>query len=295
MKKSKKLILFILIVIFIVSAPFVSVSISRRITEKHLNNIPCNSEQLPYYVFLGILHMGENSYNVNEICSENYEGYFVTEILYADEDKCYFVAEKDIENNKYDWILAELSLNNSNDTTVLAYLNQVDMRYCFERGKEYKNRNGYQYNNKIVLNDFNRVVEYELSTKEISNAFYSEYLFPDCEIVGRYIDSNTIELEMLDNTDRYDLSVIAENNESLNGIYKLKDKKIWNGDSPLCEFFSEDSISVVNDKVRVIGQCLNYSGEAYAIILEYDHVHNEWKYLGNVFTWDSVSNKFYVI
>lgn len=295
MEKSKRLIIFVLIVIFIVSAPFVAVSISRKIVDNHLNMIPCNSEQLPYYVLFGVLHMGENSYDVNEICSENYEGYFVTEILYADEDKCYFIAEKDIENNKYDWILAELSLNNLNDTTVLADLKQVDMRYCFERGKEYKNRNGYLYNDKIVLNDFNRVIEYDLSTKKICNALYGEYLFPESEVIGRYIDSNTIELEVLNNRYRYDLSGISENNESLKEIYNMKDKKIWNGDNSLCEFFSEYSVSVVNDRVIVIGQCLNFSGEAYAIILEYAYVHNEWIHLGNVFTWDSVTNKFYVI
>ncbi len=295
MKNSKKYVIIVVIMIILVRIPLAVVSTNRRTIDNHLNNIPCNSEQLPNYVLDGILYIGENSYDVDDICSETYNGYYVVEIFSVNDNKGYFVAEKKVENNKFDWILTEFSLNDSNDITVLAHLNQVDRKYCFERGKEYKNRNGYLYNDRIVLNDFNRVVEYNLSTKEICNSLYSEYLFPDSEVIGRYIDSNTIELEALNNTNRYDLAELAENNESLSDVYKLKDKIIWDGDSSLCEFFSENSISIIDDKVRVIGQCLNYSGEAHAIILEYDYRHDSWEYLGNVFTCDGVSYGFYVI
>ena len=90
---------------------------------------------------------------------------------------------------------------------------------------------------------------------------------------------------------------MAEQSDSIEQILRLKECRIWNGNSYLHRFFSKDSVQVIEDKVYAVCDCLNSQGYSSAVILEYMEATDSWRYVTSIRSaaGDVVHGRCYVV
>lgn len=283
--KLKKTFGIIFIILILTIALFRSI---KKSFENPLKDIPQESSEIPSYVAYGSLYSDYGKIYVDGICRKN--GYYCKEILCLRDGKVYFV-----DSDSDYWVIGELDLVTSEFRTCCKMADPAES-YEIQGRKKYKDRNGYYFDGQIVLTDHKTVVTYDIDSQIVQMYAYSDYCFPECVIYGEAVDRETIRLNMGDSVRTYTLQEMAEKSDSIAQILELKEKKIWAGDSYLYRFFSSGNVQFIGDKVYTIGGCLNYHGQAYAVIFEHDVEEDSWKYVTNCFTGDRVSyNNCYVI
>lgn len=229
---------------------------------------------------------------MRDLCRKN--GYYYREILCERDGKVYFVYCDPYEE-KDCWTIGSIDLATS-EFRICYKMTDPAESYEVQYWKNYKERNGYYFDRQIVLTDHKTVLTYDIDSQTVQTYAYRDYCFPECTVYGEYIDRETIQLNMGDSVRTYTLQEMAEKSGSISKIFALKEKKTWCGDSYLDSFFSGDSVQVVGDKVYTIGECLNYMGEAYAVIFEYNVEEDSWKYVTNYYTGENAhSQNFYII
>lgn len=243
--------------------------------ENPLKNIPQESSEIPSYVAYGSLYSDYGKTYVNSICRKN--GYYLLEILCVKDGKVYFIYSGAYEE-KYYWMIGDI------DLVTLEFHKCYDMAdpaesYEIQFWKNYKERNGYYLDGKIVLNDHQTVLEYDIESQNLQTYDYHDYNFPKRAVYGEYIDYEAVRLNLEDSVRTYTLEEMAEKSDSIAQILALKEKKIWCGDSYLWHFFTDDNLQFIGDKVYTIGNCFNYWGEAFAVMFEYDVQEDSWKYV----------------
>ena len=243
-----------------------------------LNEIFSETEDIPAYVLWGELYVGDSAVNIREICNE--KGYILEEVLCVKDGNIYFVCDVPFEEN---WCLAIGIVNLVTLDFQIKYKEPelfLGKSYCPTYAKDYKEKNGYYYNGKIVLNNQKDVVVYSVDSGEIQRYEYIEYEFPERFVYGKCIDNHTIKLHLGNDVRQYTLEDMAADSKGIAQLYELKDQHTYDGSSYIYDLFaSESSVQYIEDKVYIIGRCLNYIGNSGAVILEYDVEEERWIYV----------------
>lgn len=300
MKRKNIIIIIVMVVmiwvLLIVGIVFCIQNYVKKIYENPLENISSESEQVPNFVVYGELHSKYGEVYIESVFAKQDENIDLQEILCVKDEKAYFVYSTSYEDT-YCWEIGSIDLKTLEVQSHGTFVEPAEYYKVAEFNDDYKMQNGYYFEDQIILTDHKDILVYDLEQQCSKIYVYDEYDFPEKQIYGEALDTETIKIKKQGISQEYSLEKMAEQSDSIEQIYELKERKIWNGDSPLNWFFSEYSVQVAEDKVYAVCQCLNSQGYAYAVILEYMESTDSWRYVTSIRTaaGDIVHGRCYVV
>ncbi len=295
-KKVSRMFLTVIIVIVIMAvilgAIYGMIYLPRTLLENTLNDLSTTDDVPPYMIY-GTLYDNNQEIQIARLCRKENSNYSLQEVFCINERKVFFICS-DADQYSRDWLISSINLDTL-DFEICYRFSKAAEIYTQKTSSDFKSKNGFYYDGKIVLNDHSTVVVYDLKTGAISNYAPTEYTYPVHENVGKCIDGETLELTIGGISTVHTFKKMSEGNESISKIYELKKKQIWNGNASIVRFFSDYSIQCIDNRVYVVSSCMNYAGESHAIILEYDLEVEKWLYVTSNYAGDNVHGNCYVI
>jgi hypothetical protein len=250
-------------------------------------------DRIPAVVVYGMLYAGDATLNVAQLCRNENKSSSFKEVFCIMHGKVYFVYSV-FDGLNYNWILASADIKTAVLENLCSFSN-AKTSYLVKQKSDYKERNGYYANGQITLNDFETVFIYDIASGYVDSYKYEEYVFPQTKVLGEIVDSNTIALYTDGCKQTFSLSKMADDSKGIEKILELKNEKTWNGTPRLSHFLGQNSIQIIGDEIYAIGECLNFSGEAYAVILEYDQETRLWRFASTFFSGDTVFRSCYLV
>lgn len=300
---NKKIIISLLI--FIISIILFGCSfMSRKRINNKLDTLKIEVENVPAYVHYDTIYKNGKSLNLKQILKkEKGEGVYFEDIFVVKNNRIWFLYReiKDDKNNVQIWNLASVTME-GNDMTV-HYSNEfcasklADKTY-FYRDHRYKKEyfsmiSGYYYNEKIVLTDHDKLVEYNMIDGVVTEYNEGDYIYPEVPLIIDIQENQKICFTVESETKMIDLETAANNSEALKKIKELEQEKDWDGCCLLKYLF--DNVQVVGEDIFIVCRVLNYWGETHAVVFKYDFSSNTCKYVFNHFTNDVISSHLYIV
>ncbi len=291
--KKHIILLYVVTFVIIVLITTLLIAIPQITNYKELLPTADSLSHTSSYVANGILYYEDKQIDVSKLCKRTNSDYSLTEIICFYGERIYFVYSSVTETN-HEWSIAYIDVNSMDVTTVCT---MFDVKTAYKRNNisDFRERNSFYYNGELVLNDFTQILVYNIESNSTKQFIYSDYVFPDRSIYGECLDSHTIKLHNGDVSSVFSLQDMAKTNDSISKIYSLNSKNTWDNTSYLANFFSEYSVQVYEDYIYAVGNCLNFAGESYGIILFYDNQTNTWQYMTSVFAGDSAHSNCYIV
>jgi len=283
----KPLKLCVSLLILIIVFPILAVLGDRIFYEKRLSSIPSENEDVPAFFINGSLYLETEEYDLFNACRKL--GYDLQEVLCISPQNAYIICETTTK-----WMLAAVSLPTMKLDVLYEFLDPA-CDYCCSPSASLMMKNGFYYNGKIILNDRKHISSYDLISKEAEVFLYSEFDFSEHEYIWKVIDNETIELTSKNITKRLTLGDMADGSSSILRIYQLKSGKKWDGSSCVGSFFSESSIQRIGNESYIVGSCMSFLGESYAILFHYNQLNDIWEYINYYYSGDIVDNECYVV
>ena len=284
MTKKKIFLILILPIIIIISLTVGAVALLLgAIFYNPLWHIKPDSTETPNYVVYDTLYSSYGEYDLSEICKEKEGHGALKEAFCVYKDKVYVV-----DYYKHTWVLDSIDLN-SLEITTLGEIPENPSGYdrTDSCNKEYKERSGYYYDGKIVVNNQRKVMVHDLDEGTTEYFSYDEYVFPERSV--KYIPRGPVSFQLDTENKLYDfyLSNIAEQSDTLSKMYEHK--------SNLRVFWSEYAYCVTDNKLYTVGRCMNKMGESFAVLMECDLSTEEWKYIKSIYVSENPHRYVYVI
>jgi len=298
MDGTKKYFLAFICAVIIISILFVgtigAIFILRKISfDRLFQSVTSEVDHIPSAVSYGTLYTESTKINLSQICRKETKNGSFKEVFCIADNKAYFSYTMSIPTG-FHWFLASLDLNTLAMENICS-LSNAKKHYTINRTVEYKERCGYYANGQIILNDSDTVFVYTIESGTAKSYTYEEYNFPKIYVAGEMIDANTVVLYIGENKQTFSLSEMAEGSKSIEYIYELRNKKTWNGTPCISGFFLPNSIQMIGDKIYAVGECLNFSGESYAIVFEYNKDSESWQFATVFFSGDTISRECYLV
>lgn len=217
-------------------------------------------------------------------------------------DRVYFtyMSAKDQNSDEADslrvWNIASAALNGGELTVHhTALLNPV-LEYGIETGA-YEERSSFFKNGVIVLNDKYTVIEYDIANDSVTEFEYKNYVFPTDDIEYDITDYHTVSFAVKSDVETIHKSLTLEQLTSSAGVIgeicRSTSQKNWSGESCLKYFFS--FVQYIDEEIYIVCEVMNYLGEIYVIVLEYDFNQNSCLYVDSYFIGDRPLGDFYLI
>ena len=246
------------------------------------------------YTYFDKVYVGDDVVDLNKVLDN--ENYMVRQVFCVDENKIYFCYSYR-ENEIFHCCLATVDTDGSNLKTVLneSFGFNRELYYEIIVSKDYKERNGYFYDNKIVITDFSKLVEYNIETNTRTEYIYSEYDHPKMDLSWEFSpDDQSVSFITSNGEVFINKEILSSESDVANKIIRKNNHKIWSGDSALTHFF--DSVQVVDDDVYVICRVLSYHGNTYAVAFKCNLAEQVYNYTDFHFTFDVIYEKeFYLV
>ena len=258
-----------------------------------LKNAAAETQNIPAVVVYGTLYVDNDEFDISGFCRKWNKNCSFREVLCVIDKKAFFVCSE-TDSSTRNWILASIDLQSMNIEEIMCF-RDASMPYEVKRNIQYKEQNGYYKDGKIVLNDYKKVMLYDIYAASVIQYKYDEYAFPEMHLEGEVIDSQTILLYLEQGNQVFSIEDMAHSSNGIKQILQLQNKRTWSGLNCLSGFFSENSIQSLGDSVYCIGECLNFAGEAYAVLLEYNQPKNTWQYVTRVYSGDTVHRSSYLV
>lgn len=257
------------------------------------------TEKIPY-VYYDKLVLDNQIIDFREIVKNQYNGIFHE--VYVIQDDIIWFGFSNIAINESDsrqWNIAVMHI----DTKEINICYSGEFCLGFATNKAYTQNNNYSKNNqtdngfyydgKIVLTDYVKTVEYDLKTETSTEFMATSYEYPISAIEAEIIDYHTILFSKENNQKVFDVNQGKQSSKVFEKLYKLENKKNWQGKSYLSELF--DKVQIVNNQIYIICRVINWHGETYAIVFQYNYDTNGCNYILHCFMDDVIGNKLYIV
>ena len=244
-----------------------------------LKDLKKESDSVPPHVVYGVLHTEEDRVPVSQILRKQSKNYSLEEFFCIANNQAYFCYRDSTETDI--WHLASIDLG-SKDITDLIQFDVHETNYDTNFSSDYSKRCGYYDNGRIILNDMNQVLSFDIKNGSYTITDYSEHSFP------QHSESEKNVLRS------FSLSELAEQSESFACIYALDSKKTWVGTSRLAGFFKEIDIFEIEGTMYTIQPIYNYGGETHMLIFEYDD-NGKWLFVSKCFVGDMLRDECYIL
>lgn len=291
------LISFVCVVIACVIA-FCSFVIYATTTDRQIQKQLCNIPQEcaePYtYVKFNTVYSNGVEIDISKICKNS-----ICEIFCVSNSNIYFAYYSNTESDDktHEWTIAKIDIQ-SKDMTDLYTLKGIERNYSRKNNLSFNEKCGYYLDGKIILNSKITVAEYDINNRSVKEYNASDYTFPkeNASLHVKTKEDGRIQIAVDGQASSFSLSDMASKSESISAVYKLIGKKRWDGEACIREFFNSQSGQVVGCDIFAIGECFDYSGNAYAVILKYNKDNADWEYATSCYLSTRFSpNNCYVI
>ncbi len=249
----------------------------------------------------------ENSFNVAWFCNSavnynNNKSYFFDILADNVLDQVYCIKNDNIyysyqykKDNQLHWCLAFTKFGDNNVNLIFDEIFDYKKVYSFnvDVSSDYKNRNGYYYDNKIILTDYSKLVEYDLLSTRISFYQYEEYDHPKNKIQYEISEDN-LYISIKKNNDILDLDLnkFSDMNNVAKYVINNYNRKTLSKLSTFYSFF--DDVQIVDNKVYLICEVSNFGGHAYNLLFTIDMTSKQIKYISWHYS-DDPGSKLYII
>lgn len=258
-----------------------------------LGDLENETGDIPTYVVYGNLHLPNKTIDISRICRKQNENYSLGEIFGVVDGKVYCACSENVKPI-HNWLIISIDLETSELSVCCRFLDVND--YYDERPyDEYINRNGYYHEGKIVLNDYETVLTYEIEGGEVCEFAFDSYEFPKRTVYREGKSDQTMALHLNGEIYNFTLQEMAEKSNGISAIYALRNKKGWDDFSYLVSFLSPDTVQVINDEIYSFECILNYWGTSIGIILKYDQGSNVWQFVTQCIVGDNISYHCYLV
>lgn len=212
----------------------------------------------------------------------------------------YSVAEID-ENNAQQWYIASVTPD-GNDLNIVysgtfCLDENADQNYSQHNSSYeeefYSCNNGFYDNGKIILTDYVKTVEFDLTTASSQEVSTQDYNFPTLPVQVEILDYETIIFCKNSEQKTFNTETGETTSKALKKMLELKTKKDWEGESYLAQLF--DKVQMVNGQIFILCRVINWDGETHAIAFQYDFEKNACQYAFHCFMDGIISNKLYVV
>lgn len=215
----------------------------------------------------------------------------VEDLLYADENRIYFIktSYSDSPLKKEKWSIVSMD-HNGNDYKIHYEDEFTDYYHTFSEINRRGYDNGICIGKKIFLKDIERTVEYDIETDtamEISDFEYRQY-----EWARKYDEVAITEIET-GITRSITLEYLADRNVYAKKILELSDVKNWDNKSLTEHFFR--NIKIMNGKIYFLSEVMNFWGEAFAVVFQYDFESEDVKFVSWYFVNNPVSSNYDIV
>ena len=262
--------------------------------DKQLSTIQSEVQEIPLAIRFSTL-IGDNfELNLDEVLENNGYGSDMNECLCSYNGKVYFVFDSYMDGieDKRIWNVATVNFDGTNFK--IEYSDVFNGFYYNEStNKNNVEKCGYFNNGVIVLNDKQKVVEYDIISGKGTEFTFDEYDFFENELDYQIVDNNKITFTKINVDKTLTLEDLKETDGVVSEICNVYDEKIRDKESGLKYFF--DSVQVINDKVYLLCRVLNYHGHTSVVVLEYDFETNSCKYVCSEFISDTIGGNYYLI
>ncbi len=290
---------FIIVAIVLVFAGILIITIFfppyQTKADKQLATIQSEVQEIPLAMRYSTLAGEDFELDIDEVLENNGNEQDMDDCLCSYKDKVYFVFTSYLANDgdKRVWSIASVNLDGTNFKIEYSSV-FVGFYYNDATNKNSSEKNGYFKNGVIVLNDNQKVVEYDIISGKSTEFTFDEYDFFENELDYKITDNNKIEFTKNSVEKILTLEELKETDGAIGEICSIYDKKTFlDKDSGLRFFF--DSVQFVNDKVYLLCRVLNYGGHTSAVVLEYDFETNSCKYVCSEFISDVINGNYYLV
>lgn len=266
---------------------------SQTKADKKLDTIQSEVQELPLAMRYSTLVGEDLELNLDKVLENNGYNSYTDESLCFYEDKVYFVfSYMDDINEKRVWNIASVNFDGTNFE--IEYSNAFDGFYYNEAtNKNNLEKSGYFKNGVIVLNDTQKVVEYDILSGKSTEFVFNEYNFIENEIDYEIVDYNKITFTKNNVEKTLTLEELKKSDGAISEICGIYDKKTVSTETGLEYFF--DSVQFVDGKVYLLCRVLNFGGHTTVVVLEYDFETNSCKYVCSKFISDVINGHYYLV
>lgn len=278
-------ILVLLIVLLIVLCNICFISNSK------LEDFQTNVFDLKYIHF-GNYYFSENS-SVDLSGMLQKEGKSLQQVYTQVGETLYFSYQYE-ENSNVHWCIATIKNGDYKINVVCDEVFGVEglSKFKINLSDNYEERNGYCYNNKIVLTDFSKLVEYNIESNKKVVYDYSDYKHPAENFYCNIENYNKIVVTQNNKTYVLTVSDLVEKNSVAKTVFDKYNNQTING-TRACEYFF-DNIQFINGNIYIVCRVHRWDGCAYALVFSYDLQTENIEYLGGHYTNDLV-RQFYLV
>lgn len=266
---------------------------SQTKADKKLDTIQSEVQELPLAMRYSTLVGEDLELNLDKVLENNGYNSYTDECLCFYEDKVYFVfSYMDGIDEKRVWNIASVNFDGTNFE--IEYSNAFDGFYYNEAtNKNNLEKSGYFKNGVIVLNDTQKVVEYDILSAKSTEFVFDEYNFIENEIDYEIVDYNKITFTKNNVEKTLTLEELKKSNGAISEICGIYDKKTVSTETGLEYFF--DSVQFVDGKVYLLCRVLNFGGHTTVVVLEYDFETNSCEYVCSKFISDVIKGHYYLV
>ncbi len=296
MRKNGILCLIIMMIAFMLSG-----CVWRNQVEDKLDSLKIETEKMPAYVCYDALYIDDKKIIIDELLEDNSIKGDFCEVFIVKDERIWFSYSQDTPENTEVWNIASMDIEGKeikvhysnefclNDESDKSYFNN-DNRYRKER---YTEANGYYYDEKIVMTDHVKLIEYDISNGRVKEFLIDEYEYPEMTFSVEIVDYQKVYFTTDSETKELDVTKASEKSEAFMKIKEFENEKNWSKESYLKYLF--DNVQVVGDNIYITCCVMNYMGEMHAVVFQYDFEQNECKYVFNHFMNGLVNNSLYVV
>ncbi len=263
--------------------------------DKQLATIQSEVQEIPLAMRYSTLVGEEFELDIDEVLENNGYEQDMDDCLCYYKDKVYFVFTSYLANDGEKRVWSIASVNFDGTGFEIEYSNVFECFYYNDAtNKNISEKCGYFKNGVIVLNDNQKVVEYDIVSRKSTEFTFDEYNFFENELDYKITDNNRITFTQNNVEKTLTLEELKETDGAIGEICSIYDKNTFlDKDSGLRFFF--DSVQFVNDKVYLLCRVLNYGGHTSAVVLEYDYETNSCKYVCSEFISDIIDGNYYLV
>lgn len=261
--------------------------------DKKLVTIQSEVQEIPLAMRYSTLVGEDFELDIDKVLESNGYGSDIDDCFCSYKGKVYFIfSYLDDNNEKRVWNIGSVNFDGTNFE--IEYSNAFDGFYYNEAtNKNNSEKSGYFKNGVIVLNDTQKVVEYDILSGKSTEFVFNEYNFIENEIDYEIVDYNKITFTKNNEEKTLTLKELKKSNGAISEICSIYDKKTLSTETGLEYFF--DSVQLIDGKVYLLCRVLNFGGHTSVVLLEYDFETNSCKYVCSEFISDVINGHYYLV
>lgn len=254
------------------------------------------------YVHHNTFVFNDAALDFNALLKENNIKGVFHEVYVVQDDVVFFgySEEKKDPNGGQEWYIATITIDQKE-------LNAIyHTEFCVENGSDqnysqnsinhsqirYSSANGFYHNNKIVLTDHIKLVEFDLKTRTAMEFDAQSYKYPTMPVV-EIVDCQTISFSKDSQQKTFSVNEGKQTSAVFREMIELHKEKNWKGEPLISDLFNE--VQVFDNEIYIMCRVMNWNGETHAVVYLYDFETNSCQYVFHCFMDDRITSNLYVV